>query len=274
VLVLWLLLGCRHTVGPDVPAPPGDAAIAAWAALLPTLVTPAGDVDYDRLEAERATLDGYVAFLATVKPSTDRDNPQHAFWLNAYNALALWHVLELGRPPSVYGVSGRFPFEGSGYFFERAVPVQGLPTSLWEVAHERLRGRQMDIRDHAAMYGATRGGAPLPPVFFRPANLEGQLDDVMGAWLAHPTRGVLLDPDGVALPPAFGLFPGDFDRWTGGVDGCTTALRALRSSGHRDDGTDPRLHALAEAARGGCDVRVVTEDRRLDDAGVDGDGAE
>ncbi len=269
MILLWTLLACRQTVAPAGPPPSGEEAVSAWSALLPTVVTPQGDVDYDRLEAERAALDGYVAFLATVRPSSDRDNPQHAFWLNAYNALTLWHVLELGRPSSVYEVDGWIPVAGSGFFFERAVPVQGLATSLWEIAHERLRGRQMDVRDHAAMYGATRGGAPLAPVFFRPANLEAQLDDVMAAWLAHPTRGVQIDPDGVALPPAFGNFAGDFDRWTGGVDPCTTALRALRAvGGDGEGGADDRPRALAQAARAGCGARVVTEDVRLDDAGV------
>ncbi|MFM2162131.1 MAG: hypothetical protein RLZZ383_1643 [Pseudomonadota bacterium] len=272
MILLWALLACRQTVGPSVAAPSGEQAVSDWAGLLPAVVTPRGDVDYDRLNDERAALDGYVAFLATVRPSSDRDNPQHAFWLNAYNALTLWHVLELGRPASVYEVDGLLPVPGSGFFFERAVPVQGLATSLWEIAHERLRGRQMDVRDHAAMYGATRGGAPLAPVFFRPANLEQQLDAVMAAWLAHPTRGVQIDPDGVALPPAFGNFAGDFDRWTGGVDPCTTALRALRAVGEDGEGgADDRPRALAQAARTGCVARVVTEDLRLDDAGVGDD---
>lgn len=256
--MMWLLLalGCRTTLAPDRAAPAD--AVAAWEAALSEVVTADGRVDYDALEARRDALAGYVAWLADPpRGRVDRENTQHAFWINAYNALVLYGVLHDGRPASVDDVPGWLPWAGSGFFYERAYLVQGEWLSLWEIQHERLRGRVMDYRDHAALHDATMGCPPLRAELYRADRLEDQLRDQMERWVADDARGLRIEGDVAVFSPRFDRFAEDFELLTVGDDLCTTAARYA---------VGPRKQALLGLARAGCPHRFFEADRRLADA--------
>lgn len=253
--LLVALAACRPVMAPNTTPPKADPT-SLWSETLSKVVTPDGMVDYDLLEAEREHLDAYVAWIARPR-RVARDNPQHAFWLNAYNALVMYAVLEDGRPASVLDVSGWLPRPGSRFFFERAFIVQGQPTSLWEIEHERLRGRTMDIRDHAAMNCASASCPPLRPSVYRATQLDKQLKEQMAIWMADEARGVRVRRNQAWFSPIFQWFAHDFSFFTAGDDLCTTAARF--SEGDRKD----TLEALAEQ---GCPHGFFEYDWSLNDA--------
>jgi hypothetical protein len=217
-------------------------------------------VDYPTLRADRAALDVFVAQLALGSAPRDRENAQHAFWLNAYNALVLWTVLEDGLDEtgaSVMDVDGWLPIRGSGFFFERAYVIQGMPTSLWEIEHERLRGRVMDYRDHAALNCAGRSCPPLRPELYSQKDIQDQLDDQMGRWLADQVRGARFDGETVVFSPIFSWYAHDFEFLSAGDDLCTLAAR------HSVGGRRERFKSAANA---GCPHSFFEYDWSLNDA--------
>jgi hypothetical protein len=250
------LLACRPVLAPTVPAPRAEPA-EAWDAVLREVVTADGLVDYDLLEARREALDQYVAWIARPRPPAPRDNPQHAFWLNAYNALVLFAVLEDDCPASVKDVAGWLPMGGSGFFFERAFLVEGRPTSLFEIEHEHLRGTVMDVRDHAALNCASRGCPPLRNETYRSRQLDQQLREQMGRWVDDDARGVRIEAGQAVFSPIFDWYAHDFALFTGEGDLCTTAARFA---------SPPKAERLRELAAEGCPHRFSDYDWSLNDA--------
>ncbi|HMV69063.1 MAG TPA: DUF547 domain-containing protein, partial [Myxococcota bacterium] len=207
------------------------------------------------LAERRAALDAYVGWLARARTRLDRDNAQHAFWLNAYNALVLYGALEAGVPDSLFDVPGWLPWDGSGFFYERAWVVQGEALSLFEIHQERLLGRVMDLRDHGALACGARSCPPLRSELYRNADVEEQLRDQMRAWLSDPVRGLRVDDDRVWLSPLFDWYARDLDLLSAGDDPCTLAARFL------DGDAADRLRALADQ---GCPRAWLPFDRALD----------
>jgi hypothetical protein len=236
------MAACRPVLAPKVPAPRKDPS-PAYEQLLVRAVSEDGYVDYDVLEEGREALDDYVAWISRPK-RVQRANTQHGFWLDAYNALVLYAVLEDGRPASVKDVPGWIPVGGSGFFLERAFLVQGMPTSLWEIEHERLRGRVMDFRDHAALNCASRSCPPLRAgLYARTPKIDKLLKEQMETWVADEARGVRIEDGQAVFNPIFDWFDHDFRFLNNGDDLCTTVARFS---------TGERRAALESLAAEGC----------------------
>ncbi len=244
---MWALAGCRSALVPGVPAPTADPS-AEWQALLGRSLHDSGRVDYDLLRRERAALDAYVAWLGDDAGYPEGPAARFAYWLNAYNALVLFAVLEEGLdlgpapPRSVMSVRGWIPVDGAGFFIERVFRVGGGWYSLWDIEHLALRGRTLDYRLHAAISCASVSCPALSSRLYTVSNLESQLDRQMRRWVRDPERGVRVEGDRVVLPALFDWFRRDFEFWSGGDDLCTVAaafaapdvagvLRAASSAG-------------------------------------------
>lgn len=255
--MIALLLACRTTLVAPVPAPAADPT-QAYADLLARVVTNEGFVDYDLLAVNRAPLDAYVAWLGRARNQPHTPDGGLAMYLNAYNALVLFSVLEHGRPASVKDVPGRWvSTPGAGFFVDTAFAVGRDHLSLWEIEHERIRRRSEDLRAHAAMNCASRSCPPMVRSVFKEKVLDAQLDRQMKRWINDPERGVRVDGDEAVFSPIFDWFSADFHLWTGGDDPCTTAAAYAQ----------PELATnLKTLAARGCPHRFADYDWRLNDA--------
>ncbi len=223
------------------------------------MVTDDGYVDYDLLESERETLDKYVAWLATPgawQGKTTKD--WHARYLNVYNTLVLYQVVERGRPNSVLEPRRLLPIDGAAFFLETQFNLGGDEwLSLSEIEHERIRQKELDLRDHAAMNCASMSCPPLRSELYRPASLQGQLDDQMSRWVMDDERGLRFEGDKVLFNPIFDWYARDFEFWTAGLDLCTIASQY--ASGRRQQ-------RLVDLAAQGCPHAFFGYDWRLNDA--------
>jgi len=245
--VLFLLLGCRETLSAK-----GDPrrAIPAWSRTLEQIVTEDGLVDYDLLEANRESLDDYVAWIERADALKGKKKADHhAFWLNAFNALVLFQVLERGRPASVRDVDG--------FFVWTQFPIGWDHISLSEIEHERIRMRELNYRDHAAMNHGTMSSAPLRNELYVKPRLREQLTGDIERWLTDPIRGVKIDAGTAVFPAEFQWYRFDFEFTSGGDDPCTVAARHVGA---------PLRGQLHELARVGCPHRFQDYDWRLNDA--------
>lgn len=255
---LVLLAGCKETLEPDVVAPASDPSFA-WGALLADVVTDDGYVDYDQLELRRGTLDSYVAWLGNGRLPHD-SLARNAYWINAYNALVLWTVLEEGRPPSVLDVAPTRFFPGPrgvGFFVQRQFRFRPEKLSLSEIEDEKLRVQRQDIRLHAALNCASRSCPPLRNELYTQRRLEWQLQDQMVHWVNDPERGVRVVDGQAEFSALFDWYAKDFRDWTAHDDLCTTAARFARGT------MAVELRALSEQ---GCPHTFREYDWRLNDA--------
>lgn len=258
-MIAWLLLvGCRQGLTADVAVP--RTVVEDYDALIHKVVTEDGYVDYDALEADRGPLDAYVAHIAKEKAWPERIGRRwQARWLNAYNALVLFNVLEHDRPDSVLDVSGWIPKAGSGFFFETAFLVRGEWLSLSEIEHERVRQLDLDLRDHAALNCASMSCPPLRAELYGEGgeNLRGQLDDQMQRWVADDERGLYFEGEEVVFNPIFDWFARDFEFFSAGLDPCAVAAQYAKGD---------RRQRLQDLSSRGCPRRFFEYDWSLNDA--------
>ncbi|TNE88234.1 MAG: DUF547 domain-containing protein [Deltaproteobacteria bacterium] len=213
LLLALTLLGCRQPMDSPVRSAP-ETVWEDYDALLQEVVTVDGYVDYDALEANRKPLDALITWFGEDR-LWGRANDRGAIWLNAYNAFVLFAVLEEGRPASVHDVEGWLPFEGSGFFYEKAFAIDANRYSLWEVKQERIRLRRLDFRVHAAMSDGAMSSPPLKQGVYTGPGLELELGAQMRRWVNDPKRGVRVSDDGLQFSPIFVDYADDFWRWGG-----------------------------------------------------------
>jgi hypothetical protein len=257
LVALFLAAGCRQTL--ESPAAPAQNALKQWEALLGRIVDERGLVDYDTLESERGALDQYVAWLADERAWQGRTTKDwHAQYLNAYNALVLFQVLERGRPESVRDVQGIVPIPGFKFFHGTQFRLGVDSLTLSEIENERLRWKEMDYRDHAAMNCAAMSCPPLRPELYRPQGIGSQLDRQMRAWMSDEERSVKIVDGQAVFNPIFDWYARDFSFFSAGIDPCTIAATYI------DD--DARREALYALAGEGCPRTYFAYDWSLNDA--------
>jgi hypothetical protein len=172
-----------------------------WTALLGRFVDSSGMVDYHNFQRVRRLVEVYLRRLARVEPDdfTDADD-QLAFYLNAYNAIAVHQVLLHYPVNSIRQIAGAFV---------RIYPVGRRNVSL-HLLHANLLRAFGDPRIHAAISIAARSGAKLRP--FSGPNLQAELDAALRQLLADPVYGARYDAatNTLYLPAMLRWFAGDF----------------------------------------------------------------
>jgi len=154
-----------------------------------------------------------VAQLDTTDPSALASREQRlAFWINAYNILAIDLVARHPEIESIRDIGSLL----RPVWKREAGRVGGQPISLDEIENGILR-KQGEPRMHAAIVCASLSCPSLRREPFDAARLDAQLDDAVRRWLASPEKGLRLDrARGVLwLSSIFDWFEADFE--PGGV---------------------------------------------------------
>jgi hypothetical protein len=168
-------------------------------------------VDYGALRRSEA----WEALLRSLRESDPirlrARNEKLAFWINAYNILAIDLVRRHYPIDSIRSIGGLL----SPVWKKTAGEIAGQPFTLHEIEHEILRPMG-EPRIHAAIVCASLSCPPLRREPYRAAELDAQLDDNVRRWLADPRKGARVDRSDrtLHLSPLFDWFAEDFD---GGV---------------------------------------------------------
>ena len=228
-LLLCLLVvtfGCRETLVPAVQIEEGENPTQEWDRALRYVVTPDGYVNYKALNERRDVLERYVAWLALdIGWRKDRVTERPADYINAYNALVMYQIVERNLSTSVMDVPSLIPIAGAGFFATTDFQIGGDKLSLAEIENERVRHSMLDYRVHAALNCGSRSCPPLRASLYTQRGLQMQLREQMGRWINDP-RGLEIDPDGnLVFNPIFKWFELDFTFWSAGKDLCEIAAR-------------------------------------------------
>lgn len=214
-----LLSGCFKTVRPDGPLPDPPAAGAfpheILDALLKEHVTPEGKVDYKGIQADRAELNRYLGYVAVVSPHSDPalfPTPQHAlaYWINAYNALAVTGVID--RPGLVSVIDNQLDF-----FVETRYVLGGEKTNLYTLENGIVRKDFQDPRIHFALNCQSGGCPTLPDTVFPPGDLDAFLDAEAKEFCNNPGK-VRVEGDKLFLSEIFKWYDKDFEAAGGAAE--------------------------------------------------------
>lgn len=185
---------------------------ADWQKVLGSAVTAEGYVRYEALtgnqDGVRDALYRYVGLIGRVSPDNrvelfPKREDKLAYFLNAYNALAMYAVLERGLPANTL-LSG---FPGSIYHGDK-FPVGGKATTLHDL-EQRIREYE-DPRVHFALNCMSNSCPPLRREAYSGEALDGQLKDQGNRYLNDP-RGAVAGQDGqVDVSRIFKMYEGDF----------------------------------------------------------------
>jgi hypothetical protein len=170
-------------------------------------------VDYEALRGSSGWR-SVVASLAASDPSalTTR-SARLAFWINAYNVLAIDLVTRNWPVASIRDI-GSFL---RPVWKREAGRIGGRAYSLDEIEHGILRPLG-EPRIHAAIVCASVSCPSLARTPYRATELDAQLDASLARWLADPRKGSRLDAGAgvLRLSAIFQWFADDFDA-AGGV---------------------------------------------------------
>ena len=156
-----------------------------------------------------------VASLAASKLAELAGEPEErAFWINAYNILAIDLVADHYPLESIRDIGSLF----SPVWKKPAGLIDGESYSLDDIEHGIVRSMG-DPRAHAAVICASTSCPALRREAFRAAKLDKQLDDAMRRWMADPGKGLSIDRARlqITLSKVFDWFAEDFDAVGGAV---------------------------------------------------------
>lgn len=174
---------------------------SGWDALLRAHVRD-GAVDYPAFAAA-PQLDAFLAQVRRARLGAgDGAAERLAFWINAYNALAIRGILDGGSPASLLG---RYRF-----FLRRRFAVAGEEITLWDLEHARIRPLG-EPRIHFALVCASASCPKLASETYLPQRLDAQLERAARAFVNDPARNRFDPTDRVArLSAIFDWYAEDF----------------------------------------------------------------
>ncbi len=226
LLVLVVLLAPSFAMA-DAPGPEPKTLWRDYTGLLERHVTPGRRhgialnlVDYAALRRDPAFA-RLVAGIAAFDP--DRLTTRHerlAFYINAYNILAMKTVADHWPVDSIKDIGGLFfPVWG-----RTAGVVGGHEVTLDALENAVLR-RLGEPRIHFAIVCASVSCPDLRREPYLAATLDRQLDDQARHFLDNPGKGLRRQGDTIQLSRIFDWFDDDFDR----VGGVMAFVRRYRS---------------------------------------------
>ena len=174
-----------------------------------------GMVHYRQWQKRRQGLDAFVLSLAHLKKEKYEkfdEKERGAFWINAYNALAVKAVLD--HYPVKQTVD-YYPADSVRQFNEGwevlKFDVMGQPITLYDIEHDRLRRGLHDPRLHFAVASTAKDGPKLSVEPFVAATLDAKLDQLTRQFFEQP-NALTVEPqrNSVRVSKIFSWFTLDF----------------------------------------------------------------
>ena len=161
-----------------------------WTSVLAQNVDEAGRVDFASLVRNHVELDRVVAFIAANDPISQpakfsSREAQLSYDINAYNALAMYGVIDAGVPKDLGGLR-KFAF-----FWLRRFKIGAKSVSLYSFENDVIRPLG-DPRIHFALNCMVVGCPRLPRMAFTADKLEKQLDAAARTFISE-NRNVRID---------------------------------------------------------------------------------
>jgi len=189
--MIWTAVAALALVLVAVEAPALDEGL--YATVLQLHTTEVDDIASVRVDyAALSTSPSWEQMIVSLRESDPRRvrsrKAKIAFWLNAYNILAIDLVRRHYPTDSIRSIGGFF----TPVWKKPAGEIDGRSYTLHEIEHEILRSMD-EPRIHGAMSCASVSCPPLRREPYRETDLYQQLDDNVRRWLADSRKGARID---------------------------------------------------------------------------------
>jgi Protein of unknown function, DUF547 len=170
-----------------------------------------GSVAYKSINADKAEITSLYKEIGQMDLSTFTDNEKKAFYINAYNLIVIYWVVEYYPLKS--------PLDKSGFFDKVKHKVAGEELSLNALEIKKLLLPYKDGRFHFVLACAAKSCPPLASFAIQPDKLELQLNERTtlalnnGEWLRVENA-----EKKVALSKIFDWYKGDFTQKGTAID--------------------------------------------------------
>ncbi len=215
-MTLGALQGCTKNIKIPIGSPgtqedwAPEQADRLWAVILEQAVDAQGRIDFAGLAQNPSRLRAYVAYIGQTAPHNRPDlfpdqNSRLAYYLNSYNALAMYGVVKLGVEGGFESLLAR-----ANFFKYTRCAVGGDWISLLDYENEVIRPLG-DPRVHFALNCMVVGCPRLPRVPFQGDQLDQQLERVTREFL-NQSRNVQVQKKKkvVFLSEIFDFYTKDF----------------------------------------------------------------
>ncbi len=174
-----------------------EEAMAAWERTLERHVDAEGRIDFKSLAGRTKNLRKFVDFIESTSPAANPDqyaNEQEvlAYHINAYNALAMYGVIDAGIPDGFNSF-----FKRAGFFKFRKVVIGNKKTSLYDYENKVIRPLD-EPRVHFALNCMVRDCPRLPREVFYADSLDQQLEAATQEFFANEKHFRLDDEKKIA----------------------------------------------------------------------------
>jgi hypothetical protein len=217
IFLLGLVMtGCATLVPPPSALQTGnknipvELALGSWAYVLENLVDEQGRVDFNLLKMDPAFLEKYVSYLAETSPeknpeSFPTDEKRLAYFLNSYNALAMYGLIVHNFPGDLFSFWDRARF----FKFTR-FHIGGKEISLYDYENDVIRPLG-DPRVHFALNCMVKACPRLPQTPFQAKTLDATLDMLAREFVNHPRHVRISRSKGIVqLSEIFRFYKKDF----------------------------------------------------------------
>ncbi len=182
-----------------------------WTELLEKYIVARDGLNYFQYgkvdETDLEVLETYLDELQQVEVSVLTAEQQFAYWVNLYNALTVWVILDHYPIDSIRDIS--YSLLSKGPWKEDLVTVQDVDLSLDDIEHEILRPVNRDNRIHYAVNCASIGCPNLQTMAFSASNLETLLEASASQYINH-SRGVRIEDDELIVSSIYDWYEEDF----------------------------------------------------------------
>lgn len=188
----------------------GDEAFALLTSALQKYVT-SGLVDYPAI-AKDADFKAFLKWLKTADPKTLPNNKaKMAFWVNAYNALAIQNVINSSKPAENEWIKSAL--DVTGFFSTRSQKVAGQKLTLNKLEKEVAFPQFNDARLHFAFVCAAMSCPLLPAMAYTADNFDTLIKQVAWEFLQNPRKNRLDKENKILyLSQIFNWYRPDFEK--------------------------------------------------------------
>ena len=165
---------------------------------------------------DRATMDAYIASLATTPISSYDRSEQLAYWINLYNALTVRVVLDHYPVKSIRDIDTSPGLFSDGPWGAVQLTIEGQAVTLNDIEHRILRPIWRDNRIHYALNCASIGCPNLMPIAFTATNASAMLDSGARTYINSP-RGARVQNNRLITSQIYEWFDEDFGSSTAGI---------------------------------------------------------
>lgn len=175
LLLLSITTGCGKSVKvPNVTQDGYTDPLTHWSNVLKTYVSKKGEVDFYGLSHNPGDLHAFVNYISRISPESDPSQfptkeAKIAYYINSYNALSMYNIIDSGIPKSLSG------YRKIIFFFFKKLTIGGKKQSLYAYENDIIRA-QGEERIHFALNCMSVSCPHLPQTPFTADNLNDELN--------------------------------------------------------------------------------------------------